>query len=280
MDKLDLEFVSRLRTELSNIAVEENDGRLIITLPFADYQGDPVEISAFVTQDHAEVDDLGRIAGLLFSMDQHHEDTPAFGLVKNLTDAYGITMDFDNGLIKQTISTGTDLRDFLDYIKSIIALQVATPELKRVKPKRRRSGLISRIGDDIRKLRPPFELDYQTAVWGKNECWTIPWRYYKSKAGGSEVLIYTADLFTLEPRDKASTALAMALDFMESKRPVDFRVVYEIDEDTKIAEMQRARNLIDEHQDKLKYAAFNYANLSHRDRFINAAEADMVAYTG
>jgi hypothetical protein len=269
------EVVQLLIKELSNIIISNEHDKTVITLPFRDYAGDPIKANIFVQGNEIVIDDLGRVAGMLFTLGQHTEDTAAFHLVKNLTDTYGITMDFDRGIIRQTVELPEDAGKFVDFIKVLTALHVSATELKQYKNKPEKSKLVSRLGRDIRQLKLNVTIEKQIQVLGKNEVWPVNFKYEKRGPGRVEVLIVTADLATKDPRQKAASVVASAVDLMGVDAR-DLRVVYEVDGIGSILAVQRARSLIDQYQQEFHYRTFNYADNFQRGALLALTKKDVV----
>ena len=79
------------------------DTECLIRLPFWDNYGDPIEIGVSTDGTSVTIDDAGKVAGLLFSLGQHTQDTPAYKLVRNLERAHGLEVDFNEGLLKVSV---------------------------------------------------------------------------------------------------------------------------------------------------------------------------------
>ncbi len=270
-------ILESLVSKLSNISVSKGGNDFILTLPFTDYVDDPIEASIFIQGNEIVIDDLGRVAGILFDLKQEAEDTAAYNLVKNLAEAYKIDMDLEQGILRSIIKVPDDATRFLDFMKVITALQVAIPEMKQHKKRLAKSKLVSRLGNDIRRLKLPMQLESGALVYGKNEAWPINYRYEKRGPEKTEVLIMTADLATMDPRQKASSIVASALDLMQVKNR-DLRVVYEVDGIGSIPAVQRAKNLIDENQKDLRYTTFNYAEERQKYSLLELTKKDIVSF--
>jgi len=66
-----------------------------ISLPYRNYDGDLIEIGINIKDGQCEVNDLGNIAGLLFSLDQHGFSTPAHRFVQSITSDFNVKMDYN-----------------------------------------------------------------------------------------------------------------------------------------------------------------------------------------
>ena len=81
-----------------------DSGECLVRLPFWDGEGDPIELTVAVEGGRAVINDTGSIAGLLFSLGQDHQGTPAFKLLENLAKAHNLEINFDDGLVQLSIS--------------------------------------------------------------------------------------------------------------------------------------------------------------------------------
>ena len=114
------------------------DRECLIRLPFWDNVGDPIEISVSTDGVRATIDDAGAIAGILFSLGQHTQDTPAFKLLMNLERAHGLEVDFNEGLLKVSVPDKDLYYGVAELTKIVLALHTVTPHI-RVAPRRMKS---------------------------------------------------------------------------------------------------------------------------------------------
>ena len=253
-----------------NLTVIPSDGGFLLTLPFRDYMGDPIEI--LVQPNHKEiiVEDLGHSAGLLFSLGLHSEGNPAHELIRNLSESYHIFIDYDNGILRQQSSPDVFGSEILEFIKVLISVQTVLPELQR----RRRGGrggrrLVAKLGEIIRQLRLPVEVQRQVEVEGKHETWQLDYKYVHNHSPKTiDVLILATDLHVKEPRKSAEHALTLAVDVLAIKDSRELRVVYDVDGDGNSNAAKRAALLIDDYQRQVGYRAYNFANLEDKTRLM------------
>jgi len=265
------------RQFLENLSVSKLDGGFKVRLPFNDYMGDPIEIFISPTPRRVVLDDLGHTAGLLFSLSQHGIDTPSHQLVRSLTDAYSITMDYDRGILVKQLSPDDEMPDIRDFIKVLTSLQTVIPELQRQRKKGRgRTRLASRIGREISQLRLPLRVQKQAEVDGKHETWVVDYKYVRGRGPKIEdVLIVTADLGGKEPRQKAEHILTLAVDVLDVVDKRDLRVIYDVDGGGSTPAAQRAASLIEDYQHRLRYKAYNFADSQQKAELISATIQDL-----
>ena len=215
---------------VSDFTVTPLDNGFRVILPYTDYLGDPIEASVTVDDGHLVIDDMGHVAGVLFSLGEHPENTPAHQLVKDLAEAYQITMDYDRGVLSRTESLTGDMRSVSNFIKVLISLQTVIPELRHPRKERRgRSRLATRLGRDIGQLRLPSHVAKRVEVPGRNLSWLVHYKYARKQGPDIvDVLIVAADLGFKDPRIKAEHVLTLAVDLLESNGRRDLRVVYEV----------------------------------------------------
>jgi len=117
--------------KLNSTVVNEVEGISVITTPFTDNDNELIEIGFLNRNGNLELNDLGRVAGLLFSIGQHSVSSPAFLLVKNLAEKYNINIDYDCGVLSCSINDVKNYDLLLDFIKVILSVHIAAPEVKQ-----------------------------------------------------------------------------------------------------------------------------------------------------
>lgn len=264
------EFIILLQTSLTGkTEVARENGAYRIIIPFTDYMKDTVEIYASLKDELIHLDDMGHTAGLLFSLGQQAEGTPAHQLVKNLSRAYNIKVDYDRGILSQKIPV-TNMSMMLDFVKVVISLQTALPELRQYKVTRtRRSRLATRIAKDVQQLSMPTYVERQVEVTGKHLKWIVNYRYTQREPEDVDILLVAADLGLRDPRIKAEHVLTMALDLMELDHKHDLRVVYETNGSINGSPARAAGQLIEDSQYRLNYKAYNYGDLNKKGEWMN-----------
>ena len=84
------------------------DGECLMSLPFRDNAGDPLEISISSEGKNVTIDDAVDTTGLPFSLGQHTQDAPAIKLLRDLEHTHGLQADFQEGLLKICLPEGND----------------------------------------------------------------------------------------------------------------------------------------------------------------------------
>ena len=103
-------------------------GAVLVTTPFLDNMGDPIQLE--VRQTHAGyiLTDQGAVAGLLFSTGNDHPTSQAHRLVISLASVYDLTIDYDEGLL--TIhATEDQLSQHLSQLATAVTAIIATAPL-------------------------------------------------------------------------------------------------------------------------------------------------------
>ncbi len=105
------------------------DNGCLLQIPFRDADGDPIRIAVYHSGDLIVLNDVGAIAGNLFTLGQHTQDTPAFKLLRNLEKAYGLKLDFDNGRITAAVTEDEMYDALMDFSKVVLTMLTAIPHL-------------------------------------------------------------------------------------------------------------------------------------------------------
>ncbi len=266
--------IKELVDKLNSAILNDVEGMSVITTPFTDNDNEPIEIGLVNQNGSIQLNDLGRISGLLFGLGQHSVNSPAFLLVKNLADIYNITIDYDCGVLSRSINDTKDYEALMDFIKVVLSVHVAAPEVKQYRKTFSRSTLVHKISREFFQMQLP-NLETQIDILGQNEMWSIAVKYVKPVGKESvDVFVAVADLSIKEPKQKASNILAMSVDLLEKIPNRELRVVYEVDGIGQIPEVQRAKNLIDSHQRDFKYRAFNFADVEQKAELLTLSRQD------
>lgn len=259
-----------VRSELlGGFSMSSTDGDYRLRLPFRDAAGEPIEMKLTPGPGGLALDDLGHTAGLLFELGQHHEDSPGHLLARNLSEAYGIEMDYDRGILSKLVLHGQGTGAISDFAKVLVAIHTVTPELPS-RRRERRSGtrLSTRVGREIRQLRLYEYMQRSVEVDGVLDRWHIDFRYRRTEDHfATEVLIVAADLNLREPRQKAEHIITLGLDLLAVDTRRDLRVVYELNGNGTSRAARTAASMLVRYQQKVGYKAFNYANPEQRSVF-------------
>ena len=263
----DVSLLNLLRIQIADsLSVVPSSGGFKVRLPYNDYMGDSIEMLVLATPEQIILEDLGHTAGLLFSLAQHGEGAPGYQLIKNLTEAYGITMDYDRGVLFQRLSLEEYPPHILDFTKVLISAQTVIPELQRRKRVGRGRGRLgTRLARDIKQLHMPTYVQRQAKVMGKHEMWVVDYKYIHGRGKDAvDVLVVTADLGGQEPRQKAEHVLTLATDISATENKGQLRIVYDMDGNGSRPAAERAAALIADYAGRIGYKAYNYANLEQK----------------
>ncbi|MDP2859657.1 MAG: DUF1828 domain-containing protein [Bacillota bacterium] len=245
------DFLGRLRC----VGIQHEACR--IQTPFYDPDGDPIELRVRFEDELAVIDDLGQVAGALFSMEQDAETAPGFLLVKSLAHAHGVALDFDEGLLLVRCPKKELAGRFLNFLSVILSIQTSLPHLRT--QKRERQSLGPRLGKSFGRiladLRVLSDVRRHSKVPGKTvEDWIVEY-LYRARSAQYNVLISTVDLDVANPIRKAEHAITMALDLRGAYERDKIRVLY--DTHRRNSDTAQAADLIKENED-LGYQAYNF----------------------
>jgi hypothetical protein len=278
MEELDLKnTIVTLFTE--NVQVLKMGDGFLIHLPFTDNDGESIEVYLENNNTKVTVNDLGHVAGLLFQLGQHNQDTTGHLLTKSITEAYDIVMDYDRGVLYKSVSI-KEISKILDFFQALIAIKTTLPELKYRKQVRKTGKrLVSLMGREIKQLKLPLYVQRQTEVEGKNETWTVDFKYSAKRNGHSaDVIIVTADFKWGEPREKAAHALTLAVDVLDFDRKRDLRIVYDVGTNRNGKNAQRAARLLENHQNEIGYKVFNYGDRENKSVLMSQINQELSPY--
>ena len=102
------------------------------SVPHGDQRGDPLLFSIRCEDGMVTMDDGGAIAGLLFSMDQDTEGTPAFDLLASLAERHSMLLDYDEGFVKR-VCTLDEVSEVLPmFTRVVLTALTASPHVARI----------------------------------------------------------------------------------------------------------------------------------------------------
>jgi len=266
MDQVVQKFLSAIKADFSRW-----DGGFSIILPFLDHFGEPIEFNISFDEADYSCDDLGRIAGLLFTLNQHTQEAPGHRLVRNVAQSLGIDMDYNYGLLKKGPTPIEDTSTVLEFIKALLALHTAVPALDIHRAERkRRKRLATRLGREITQLKMPEYVQKQTEVKGEHLRWPIDYKYIVPlPTGQKEVYVVAVDLWGKDSQGKAGQAISLAADLKSLNGYHDLRIVYDLNGATNDTKAMEAASFIQEWGKDLKYTPFNYGALDEKERFMS-----------
>ena len=260
------------------------DTECLIRLPFWDNYGDPIEISVSTDGTSVTIDDAGKVAGLLFSLGQHTQDTPAYKLVRNLERAHGLEVDFNEGLLKVSVPN-QDLYDGVaEFTKVVLAIHTVTPHI-RVSPRRMKAlggkRLKSRIREEYRSrgifelVEPDFEVTGVTIpYWHADFHWSVA----TEEDSQTDVYVVATDLNVAEPLQKAQRITAFSLDTKVLHPNDGIRVVMDVNENN--VQATEAAKFLRHHSMGLRYRVFDFGNEPERSEFLDTSVQEILGDAG
>jgi hypothetical protein len=239
-------------------------------MPFRDSDGDPIQIAVYYSGDSIVLNDVGAVAGNLFTLGQHTQDTPAFKLLRNLEKAYGLKLDFDNGRVTVTVTRDEMYDALMDFSKVVLTMLTAIPHV-RVEPHR-----LKPLGQRLRiKVRDQYEqanilqlVEHDYSLSGETvESWPIDFHWWLRRNGNMEhVYVVTVDLDVIEALGKASRVTILALDAKRSLTHDKLRIV--VDRHGKDSSATIAATLMKKYSEKLQYHVYDFGQDNERQTFI------------
>lgn len=254
----------------------------LLRMPFFDSSGDPIIIVVSDAPDGYLVHDGGIIAGHLFSLGQHTENTLAFKLLTTLCKTYNLTLDRDQGLIKCISSRDNLPETILELTKIIITITTATAHISVQSHRFRTLGarVRSKVRDQYARrnilewVEPYYEIPGQTV-----DVWPIDF-HWKIRQGNTfrDVFITTIDLNVAEPIRKVEHITALAIDASQIIEANDYRVVLDKHGQNSMADV--AANYLEEHGERLGFTLYDFGNVHARNRFIAQSELEVLGEAG
>ena len=256
-----------------------DSGECLVRLPFWDGAGDPVELTVAVEEGRATIDDAGSIAGLLFSLGQDEQRTPAFKLLEDLGRTHGLEIDFDEGLVKVSLAEGDLYDGITEMAKVVLAMHTVVPHM-RVSQRRLGSfgpRLKSRVARKYRELDILDLLERSYPLAGATVSnWPIDFHWSVGRNGNSyDVNVVTADLNVAQPLEKAQKIAALSIDTREQHQPGIglLRVVIESQDDN--AQALKAQEFLRFHSDELDYRVFDLRSQDESSEFYDSSVREL-----
>lgn len=106
-----------------------SDDEWEFSVPYGDQHGDPLLFSIRCEGDEVTMDDGGAIAGLLFSMDQDVEGTPAFDLLASLAKRHNMLLDYDEGFVKRVCKLDEVAEALPMFTRVVLTVLTASPHV-------------------------------------------------------------------------------------------------------------------------------------------------------
>ena len=207
-------------------------GRIVVRLPYRDGMGDPLELTFSHSEEGVTIDDSGSIAGLLFSLGQHTQGTPAVKLLTDLVRTHGLEIDYDEGLIKANVENGLLFETFIELAKVLLTVHTAAPHITVHARRSASTGgprLKSKIRNEYRKWQILEYVESDSLVDGEvKRGWPVDFHWIVGSNGSSRhVDVVTTDLNVVEPFERAQRVAAFSVDTQGRHSGQGLRVIIE-----------------------------------------------------
>ena len=261
-----------------------NDGGCLVVLPFWDDSGDPITVCVSTNEGRTVIDDGGSVAGLLFSLGQHDETTPAFKLLESLQRTHGLELDFGEGLVKLSVDEGDIYDGIAEMAKVVMAVHTVAPHIRVNRRSTRSFGprLRSKITQRYRQMQVLDLVERRHRIDGaKVEGWPIDFRWSIGSNGQSKsVHVVAADLGVVEPLDKAQKVVALSLDTRVQRRREQgqLRVVFETRAGSSAS--AEAGEFLRFHGHELAYEVFDWGITDESSNFFTMAANELMSQAG
>lgn len=258
------------------------DDGCLLQIPFRDSDGDPIRVAIYKSGDSIVLNDVGVIAGHLFTLGQHTQDTPAFKLLRSLEKAYGLKLDFDNGRVT-TIVTKAEMYDALiDFSKVILTMVTAIPHIRvephRLKPLGQR--VKAKIRDQYKQANILDLVEHEYSLPGETvQKWPVDFHWWIRRDDNIEhIYVVAVDLNVIEALVKAAKVAALALDARRSLTHDKLRIV--VDSHGEDSNASIATSLMKKHSEKLQYKVYDFGQQDERIFFINQSVDEITGELG
>lgn len=257
------------------------DDGCIIQTPFRDSEGDPICVITYGDGESILLSDGGMVAGRLFILGQHTQDTPAFKLLRSLETAYGLKLDFNYGRITMTTAEHDMCDAIMDFSKVIITMLTATPHIRiephRLKPLGQR--LRAKIKDQYKQANILDLVEHDFSISGETvESWPVDFHWWLKRNGEIEhIYIVTVDLDVAEALVKASKVTTLALD---AKRLSYDKLRIVLDTHGVNSDASIATSLVKKYSERLQYKVYDFGQEDDRQIFIKQSVDEILGEVG
>ena len=252
-----------------------DSGECLVRLPFWDGEGDPIELTVAVEEGRAAINDTGSIAGILFSLGQDHQGTPAFKLLEDLAKAHNLEINFDDGLVELSIPEADIYAGIAEMAKVVLTMKTVVPHIRQSRRRQRSFGprLRTKVARQYRNLevfdliQKSYQLDGAT-VSG----WPIDFRWSVGHNGSSYAVdVVTADLSVSEPFAKAQKIVSLSLDTRQLHQPRNGRLRVVTESQTDNDQAIEALDFLRFHSRELDYHVFDLREHDESAEFYNSS---------
>jgi len=258
------------------------DDGCLLQIPFRDSDGDPIRVAIYQVGDSIILNDAGVIAGHLFTLGQHTQDTPAFKLLRSLEKAYELKLDFDNGRVTTTVARNQIGDALTDFSKVILTMVTAIPHI-RVEPHRLKpfgQRLKAKIKDQYKQASILDLVEHDYSLSGETvQTWPIDFHWWIKRDNNIEhIYVVTVDLDVIEALVKAAKVTTLALDAQRSRLNDRLRIV--LDSHGENSNASIATSLMKKHSEKLQYQVYDFGQDDERRLFINQSIDEITSAPG
>ena len=264
-------------------SVPMQDETCAVRTPFFDNVGDPIYVAIRKERDSIRVEDTGTIAGHLFTLGQHTLNTPAFKLLRSISEAYGLTLDFDKGTVTTEANSDNVIERVMDLTKAIITMVTATPFIRvpphRVKPIGQRLRTRIKRAYKGQKILDLIEDEYQ--LHGASGVpWPIDFHWWiePERDDRRHIYVVAADFNVQDPLVKANHVAALGLDAQRNTNVDNLRVV--IDNSRRDSAGREAISLVRTHSDRLGFKVFDFDAREEREAFLGQSIREILDEAG
>ena len=257
-----------------------DSGECLVRLPFWDGAGDPIELTVTISSERAIIDDAGSVAGLLFSLGQDDQASPAFKLLDDLQRTHKFEIDFDEGLIRLSVSEDNLYDGVAEMAKVVLAMNTVVPHI-RVAPRRIGSfgpRLRSRISRQYRELNILDMVQRSYPLEGATvPDWPVDFHWSVRRNGRSySVNVVAADLAVSDPSAKAHKIAALSVDTRQHHQSGDDQLRVVIESQDGNAQSLEVRDFLRFHSDALRYRVFDFRQRSEYAEFFTLSTEELV----
>ena len=282
-DQVTVELLHEKFQEEVQVRVLPNED-CVVRVPFGDSIGDSIELTVVSDGDQVKIHDGGNISGLLFSLGQHVEGTPAFKLLMDLERAHGLEVDFNEGLVKVSVPKHALYDGIAELATVVMALHTVVPHI-RVAPRRMKALGRPRLKSKIkniyreRKILELVESDFYVDGTTVSN-WPVDFHWLVQTNGHlQEVDVVATDLTVANPLEKAQRVAAFSVD--TQGRHEDGGVLrVMVDTPQGNTQATEAANFLRYHGDHLGYRVFDYGNFDERAQFFDVAVGELTGQAG
>ncbi len=257
------------------------DNGCLLNIPFRNNDGDPIRVGVIDNGETVTVHDVGAIAGHLFELGQHTQDTPAFKLLKSLESAYGLKLDYDNGLVTTKLSHGQMPDGLMNFSKVILTMVTAMPHIRIQAHRAKAAGprVRAKIMGHFKEERILDLVEHDHLIPGQTvDTWRVDFHWWVKRANAIQhIYVKTVDLDVIEALPKAANLTMMALD-VRREAPDQLRIV--VDRHGSNSEATIAASVVKRYGPQLHYNVYDFDQDSDRRAFLTESFDEIMSDAG